>query len=205
MPRAAGLVAVAAALASAVAPVSAAAATGDTAGADAPAAGALTMNVVGACPDGEVVRRLLAGLVSAEEARSAPVSIQDRGRAYRIAVRERATMLDDPGRDCAARARHAAVVAANELHAPKVVYGPPTWTVEKGLVFDVAPGTRGDTWAPGAEIRGAWGSGAWSLMGAAGARGPATLGLTNGWQAELLRFPLDAGARLTSYRWRLRP
>jgi hypothetical protein len=32
-----------------------------------------------------------------------------------------------------------------------------------------------------------------------------TLELEHGWKAELLRLPLDAGARLTSYRWRLRP
>jgi hypothetical protein len=115
-------------------------------------------------------------------------------------------MLDDPARNCTERARHAAVVAAAELHAPKVVFGPPTWTVEKGLVFDVAPGAAGGAaWVAGAEIRGAYGSNAWSLVGAAGARGPATLEFENGWRAELLRFPLDAGARLTGYKWKLRP
>jgi len=200
MPRAAGLVAVVAALVAGVVP--AATRAGDAAGSSAEA---LTMNVVGACPDGEAVRRLLAGLVSPDEARAAPVSVQDRGDRYRISVRKTGLMVEDPGRDCAERARRAAVIAAGELHAPKVVHGPPTWTVEKGVVFDVAPTTGALAWAPGAEIRGAWGSNAWSLVGAAGARGPATLELDNGWRAELLRFPLDAGARLTSYRWRLRP
>ncbi len=170
-----------------------------------PAADALTMNVVGACPDAAAVRRLLAGLVSADEARAAPVSIQDRGAHYRIAVREAATMLDDPARDCTARARHAAVFAANALNAPKLVLGPPTWTVEKGLVFDAAFPAGGAVWSPGAEIRGALGSKPWSLVGAAGARGPVTLSLDRGYKAELLRFPVDAGARLTSTRWRLRP
>src|SRR5437868_15416478 len=65
----------------------------------------LTLNVVGACPDAAAVRRLLAGLVSAEEARAAPVSVQDRGPHFRVAVRDTEMMLDDPGRDCPARAR----------------------------------------------------------------------------------------------------
>lgn len=170
-----------------------------------PVADALTLNVVGGCPDAAAVRRLLAELLSADEARAAPVSIQDRGARFRIAVRDAATMLDDPARDCTARARQAAVFAANELHAPKLVLGPPTWTIEKGLVFDAAFPPGGAVWSPGAEIRGALGSKPWSLVGAAGARGPVTLSLEHGYKAELLRFPVDAGARLTSYRWRLRP
>ena len=72
-------------------------------------------------------------------------------------------------------------------------------------MFDVAPGTQGPAWAPGAEIRGVLGSGLWSLVGAAGARGPATLSFEGGWKAELLRFPLDVGARMTAYWGRLRP
>jgi len=200
MPRAPGLVPiVAAALLAAAAP------TARAAGGDAAAADALTLDVVGGCPDAEAVRRLLAGLVSPEEARVAPVVIQDRGSRYRISVRKAAMMLDDPARDCAARARHAAVVASSELHAPKVIHGPPIWTVEKGAVIDAAPFASGDIpWSIGAEIRGAYGSKPWSLMGAAGARAPSTLTLENGWRAELLRFPLDLAARLTSYRWRLR-
>jgi hypothetical protein len=165
---------------------------------------ALKMEVTGNCPDAEAVRRLLAGLVSAEEARAAPVVIQDRGDRYRISVRKTAMMLDDPERNCAERARHAAVVASNELHAPKIVHGPPIWTVEKGVVFDAAPFDAGGASSWGAEFRGAYGSKPWSLMGSAGARGPVTLTLENGWRAELLRFPLDLAARLTSYRWRLR-
>ena len=54
-------------------------------------------------------------------------------------------------------------------------------------------------------MRGAYGSGPWSVFGAAGARGPVTLSLDDGWEAELLRLPLDAGVRFTSYRWRVRP
>jgi hypothetical protein len=32
-----------------------------------------------------------------------------------------------------------------------------------------------------------------------------TLSFQNDWKAELLRFPLDLGARVTMYQWRLRP
>jgi hypothetical protein len=203
MWRAARLAAFAAIGAAAVDATAAPAAEGVAPKADGP--DGLALDVVGACPDGAEVRRLLAGLVSPDEARAAPVSIQDRGRHFRIAVREQATTLDDPSRDCGARARQAAVVAANDLQPHRVVLGPPTWTVEKGVVFDVAPGAAGTPWAPGAEIRGAVGSGPWSLVGAAGARGPATLSLDHDSKAELLRFPVDVGTRLTSYRWRLRP
>jgi hypothetical protein len=163
------------------------------------------MDVVGGCPDAAAVRRLLAELVSAGEARGATVSIQDQGPRYRIAVGATATTLDDPARDCRKRARQAAVVAANVLQAPEVVLGPPIWTIEKGLVLEVAPNRGNAVGAYGAEIRGALGSGSWSLSGTAGARGPVTLELADGREAELLRLPLDAGPRFTSYRWRLRP
>jgi len=166
----------------------------------------LTLNVVGACPDGDAVRRLLAVLVSDAEARAAPVVIQDRGPHFRVAVRDTAMMFDDPERDCAARARLAAAMAVNELHVRRLVFGPPNFTIEKGVVFDATETSEGLVWAPGAEIRGAFGSKPWSIVGAAGARGPVTLPLMNGWKAEELRFPLDAGVRLTSYRFgRFRP
>src|SRR5262245_29274729 len=191
MPCALALAAAAAALAAAAdaAPAPAVALQGT-----APPADGLTIDAVGACPEGGEVRRLLGALVSAAEARSAPVTVQDRGPRVRVVVGESATTLSDPGRDCAARARLAATVAAGALQKPKVVFGPPAWTIEKGLVFDAASSGGTAVWAPGAEIRGAYGSGAWSLVGAAGARGPVELRLDNGWRAELIRFPLDAGA-----------
>jgi hypothetical protein len=180
------------------------------AGDAAPKAGAdgldgLTLEVVGACPDAAEVRRVLAVLVSPDEARAAPVNVQDRGAHVRVAVRETSTTLDDPARDCAARARMVAAVAAADLQARRIVLGPPEWTVEKGLIFEVASTAGGAAWAPGAEFRTARGSGRWSLFGSAGARGPVTLTLDRGWQAELLRFPLDAGGRLTGYYGRFRP
>ena len=170
-----------------------------------PAPDGLGLEVVGACPEAALLRRLLGDLVSTEEAGRAAVAIQDRGRHFRIAVGAVATTIDDPARDCSRRARQAAVVAASALQAPEVVLGPPVWTVEKGLVIEVAPGGGDASWAYGAEMRGAYGSGPWSWFGAAGARGPVTLTLDHGWEAELLRFPLDAGPRFTSYRHRIRP
>ena len=171
-----------------------------------PADDGLTLNVVGACPDAAMVRRLLAEMVSPDEARAAPVSIQDRGPHFRVAVRDAATTIDDPGRDCATRARLAVALAVNELHVRKIVLGPPEFTIEKGLVFETTSTSDGLVWAPGAEFRGAFGSKPWSVVGAAGARGPVTLPLMNGWKAEELRFPLDGGVRLTSYRFgRFRP
>jgi hypothetical protein len=98
-----------------------------------------------------------------------------------------------------------AAVVAGDLHPHPRVLGPPRWTIEKGLVFDVASGANGALWAPGAEFRAAYGPHRWSLVGAAGARGPVTLTFQNDWKAELLRFPLDAGARFTMHRSRFRP
>jgi len=165
----------------------------------------IAIEVVGACPDADAVRRALSAIVSNDEAAGVSVAVQDRGPHYRIAVGDTATTLDDPGRACDARARQAAVVVAAALRSHPLVLGPPVWTIEKGLVFDVAPGAPGLVWAPGAEFRGALGSGRWSLVGAAGARGPATLSFEAGWKAELLRFPFDAGARATWYLGRFRP
>jgi hypothetical protein len=175
---------------------------------------AVELEVIGACPDRATLERLLGELLAGDEGRGAKATILDRGPHYRVAVGERALTLDDPARDCAARARQAAVFVAGELRAHPRVLGPPVWTIEKGVVFDVAPGSTGPAWAPGAEFRGALGSGAWSLVGSAGARGPATLsfhpqsganGSSVNWKAEMLRFPLDAGARYTIYRGRFRP
>ena len=165
----------------------------------------IRLEIAGACPDEAEVRRLLAQVLSPDEARAAPIAVQDLGPHYRIVVRETTTTLDDPARNCAARAQQAAVIVANDLRSHPQVFGPPTWTIEKGVVFDVAPGQAGTAWAPGAEFRGALGSGRWSLVGAAGARGPATLTFEGGWKAEELRFPLDAGARMTWYLGRFRP
>jgi hypothetical protein len=161
------------------------------------------LDVVGACPEGAVVRRLVERLVTAEEWKAA-VSMQDQGPQYRIAVDGNATTLADPARDCAARARQAAVVVASGLRSHQQVFGPPKWTVEKGLVFEVASSGGSAVWAPGAELRTAYGSGRWSLVGAAGARGPVTLTFSEVWKAELLRLPLDIGARATTHWGRLR-
>ena len=198
MPRHVGLLAVALAATA----VSGARAQGAEPGASPPG---LVLELSGACPDGDAVRALLATLLTPEQASAAPVSIRDNGASYRVAVRDAAITLDDPTRDCAARARHAAAFAADELRTHPQVFGPPRWTLEKGLVYEIAPGMSGDSSSWGAEFRGAYGPGAWSLVGCAGARGPVTMSFPGGWKAELLRFPLDAGARYTVYRWRLRP
>jgi hypothetical protein len=155
-----------------------------------------TIDVVGACPDADAVRHLLAALLSADEASAAPLSIQDRGARFRIRVRKTEMMIEDPGRDCAARARQAAVVATNELQQRHAVFGPPTWVVEKGFVFDAASTSTGIVWAPGAEIRGIWGSQTLAMYAAAGARGPVTLPLANGWRGATMNVWLTiiAGA-----------
>ena len=92
------VLAIAAAVLAAAADTKAARADGE-----APPGGGLALDVVGACPDAGEVRRLLTGLVSPVEAPAAPISVQDRGPNFRIAVGESAVMLADPARDCAAR------------------------------------------------------------------------------------------------------
>ncbi len=174
-------------------------------GAQASSTDGLTWDVVGACPDAAAVRDVLAGLVSAGEARALKITIRDRGPQYRIAVDKDATTLDDPARDCAARARYVAVIVANALPPHRQVLGPPKWTIEKGLVFDYAPSAGSDGLVYGAEFRGAYGSERWSLMGSAGVRSPLTMTFEHDWKADVLRVPLDAGGRLTMHRGRFRP
>jgi hypothetical protein len=170
-----------------------------------PAGDGLNLEVVGACPEEAAVRRLADQLMAPGGPRDVPVSIQDLGPRYRVALLEGGMTFDDPGRDCAARARQAVALVADELRPHPRAVGPPLWTIEKGLVFDVASSAGGPVWAPGAEIRGAYGPRRWAVVGAAGARGPVTLSFQNDWKADLLRLPLDLGGRLTMYRWRLRP
>jgi hypothetical protein len=172
----------------------------------------LALRVTGACPDRATVDRLLAVLRPdgeggpPEPGAPTPVTIDDQGGQYRIAVGDQVMTLEDPARDCPARARQAVAVVASGARTHPQVFGPPRWTVEKGAVFD---GTMNDgtfAWAPGAEMRGAYGRGTWSLVAAGGARGPARLVYgDNAWKAEVIRLPVDLGARVTAHRWRLRP
>ena len=168
--------------------------------ADAAPGSAPTIDVIGACPDDAAVRRVLTELVPPDAANAAPVRVEDHGAHVRVAVREAATTLDDPARDCAARARMAAAFAATELLAQRIVLR--TAGVDDGeghhLRGRAVAGGRG----VGARRRvsGRVRPRRWSLFGSAGARGPATLMLDHGWEAELLRFPLDGGARITA-RW----
>jgi hypothetical protein len=175
-------------------------------GAEAQAGQPVALEVTGACPDAASVQKVLGELLGSQQSRGA-ADIRDEGAHYRvhIAGASTATTLDDPGRDCAARARFAAAILTSELRPHPQVFGPPVFTIEKGVVFDFAAGTGGSVWAPGAEFRGALGSGLWSLVGSAGARGPATMELQGRWKAEILRFPLDVGVRMTAYWGRFRP
>ncbi|HXJ20563.1 MAG TPA: hypothetical protein VMT03_10045 [Polyangia bacterium] len=176
-------------------------------GAEVRARDAVALEVEGACPDAASVQKVLGELLGTDELRGT-ATISDDGPRYRIqmAGATTATTLADPARDCAARARYAAAILTGDLHPHPQVFGPPVFTIEKGAVFDFAAGTGGTVWAPGAEFRGAFGSGPWSLVGSAGARGPATMDLGGGqWKAEILRFPLDVGFRLTAHWGRFRP
>ena len=179
---------------------------GGAAEAQAGAGPPVTLQVEGACPDAASVEKVLLDLLGPGQVRGA-AEIRDEGPHYRVhrAGAATATTLDDPARDCAARARYAAAILTSDLHPHPQVFGPPVWTIEKGAVFDFAVGTGGSVWAPGAEFRGVLGSGLWSLVGSAGARGPATMELQGQWKAEILRFPFDVGARMTAYWGRFRP
>jgi hypothetical protein len=166
----------------------------------------VALQVEGSCPDAPSVQKVLVDLLG-PEIRGAAI-IRDEGLRYRVAVvgdDPGAKTLGDPARDCAARARCAAAILASELRPHPQVLGPPIWTIEKGAVFDFAPGASGSVWAPGVEFRGVYGSGRWALVGSAGARGPATMDLQGKWKAEILRFPLDLGVRMTAYWGRFRP
>src|SRR4051812_27121737 len=77
----------------------------------------VTLNVEGSCPDAAEVARVLGGLLGPEEGQGATVTIRDRGSNYRLTVRKEAATLDDSARDCAARARQAAIIVAGEVRS----------------------------------------------------------------------------------------
>ena len=127
------------------------------------------------------------------------LSIQDRGPHFRVAVGDRATTLDDPARDCAARAREAAVVVGERASVAPTGRRPAAVDDREGGGVrrrarepTVPPGRR----APSFAARWAAALGRWSAPRARAV--PATLSFPGGWKAELLRFPLDAGARATA-------
>ena len=71
--------------------------------------------------------------------------------------------------------------------------------MEKGVVFEVAPTPAGRGVGARRRVSGRVRQPGDGRCSARPARaGPATLMLDHGWEAELLRFPLDVGARITS-------
>ena len=157
------------------------------------------MEVVGACPDAAAVRGALSGILSADEVAGVSVVIQDLGPHYRIVVRDTATTLDDPG----TRMRRPGATSGDRRGRRSAVApsrpGSASLDDRKGDCVRRRARSARVSLGAGRGVRGALGSGRWSLVGAAGARGPATLSFEGGWKAELLRFPLDVGARVTWY------
>jgi hypothetical protein len=175
-----------------------------------------------------VLRALQA--LSAHEAGSAPaadddvqLSTEDAGDTYRVSVNGRTRSYTDAHRDCAERARVAAVFAALVLSSPSdadleseaqptpspaVIAKPPApsvpvatvlrvrpWWFDAAATAALAPGISGPPFEPGVELGFAYVPGDWgAAMGLRLPAVPSTLPLGDT-TAHLLRTPLDLVGR----------
>jgi hypothetical protein len=195
------------------------------------ATGALRADpITTSCPDREAVLRALSAL-SARHAPGAPtspeqrldLSTEDSGDVYRVSVNGRTRSYTDTRRDCAERARVAAVFAALVLSSPNAVdpeaaaepappavlpkpppapiAAPPAlihrrrWRFDAGAMLALAPGSAGPPLEPGVELGVAYVPG--DFGAAIGLRLPAVpahLPVGDA-TAHLVRYPLDFVAR----------
>jgi hypothetical protein len=186
--------------------------------------------VANGCPERAAVLRALQAL-SAHDGTGAPaadddlqLSTEDAGDTYRVSVNGRTRSYTDAHRDCAERARVAAVFAALVLSSPNdadlgseapptpspaviakpppapIVSVPPVvrarpWWFDAGAVAALAPGISGPPLEPGVELGFAYVPRDWgAAMGLRLPALPSTLPLGDT-TAHLLRTPLDLVGR----------
>jgi len=184
---------------------------------------------VGQCPRAEAVRAALQPVVSGEDAPAAPapapaIEVVDVGDAFRVTVNGRQREYRDESRDCARRARMAAVFAAialelplpqepapreAALRSPASTPAAPPWTattqVEIGPAFESSVGASDDVALVGASARVAVGAG--RVKGGGGVAvlapgGDATIGALT---VSHTHVPIDVGVRVVALatRWEL--
>ncbi len=181
---------------------------------------------VGQCPRPEAVRAALQPVVSGEGAPTATapapaIDVVDVGDAFRVTVNGRQREYHDETRDCARRARMAAVFAAIALGLP--LPGEPAprepalrspapaaepWTgttqVAIGPAFESSVGASAEVALVGASARVAVGAGRVKAVGGVAvlAPGDATVGALT---VSHTHVPLDVGVRLVALanRWEL--
>ncbi|MCG5053001.1 MAG: hypothetical protein KA712_08570 [Myxococcales bacterium] len=163
---------------------------------------------VGTCPESPAIERALASALPAAElarllAEPAPLAMAfDEGTTFVVQRGTQRRVLEDPERDCAARARNAAVflVLALSLEATTAPQPPPTrvaetvspWQLEGAAVGEFVPGLGAAAGAHVALSPPAWGP--WQLATVGGATH--TLGARfEGLEAEELRVFARGGGR----------
>jgi hypothetical protein len=165
----------------------------------------------GACPSAEQVTANLAGLLRrtrvtvGDRAKGPQVLVEDRGPSFRVHVDGGARDVEDHARDCAERARVAAVLIALTLDPPPVLAvpkpapaprppGPAPFRFDAAAaaLVAIAPGADAGTLSGGAAVRFALGGARFGASLGVGAGSPARLSLAPG-TAEILRVPFDLG------------
>jgi hypothetical protein len=162
-----------------------------------------------ACPSPALVAASLWGLLRATRVTVADpgrVRIEDHGERYRIRVDADAREIEDPARDCAERARVAAVLIALTLDSPPVIAPPapppranapgPAALRLQAAAGALAVGAPGVDVTGGAELRLALGGARVGGTFGVAAGSPARLPLGPG-SADVLRVPFDLGLYAT--------
>jgi hypothetical protein len=173
-----------------------------------------TIVTVGECPRREQLATALAALLrtgepasSAQNSSGQRLSVEDLGARYRVSLQGEGQEnvlrdYDDEARDCAERARIAALFAAVTLEPPEVAArrksvaaAPAPNRYELRLGASTALGLQSPlSTAFGAELRGALLVGRWGIELGAGAFSPAHLSWRS-YEAAMTRFPFDVSVR----------
>jgi hypothetical protein len=177
------------------------------------AAEGTTVSATGDCPSDGAVAAALAVLLPDGGARAteSDVRVADLGDRYVVTVggvTERVYV--DAARDCAERARVAAIFAALTLRPPQVAGEPAPVVVprpmglrrfaELAFATDLAPAIADLPVAVGADVRVGIGN-PLAITAAVGVRSSITLPLRGGADARLTRVPVDLGLRIF-HAWR---
>jgi hypothetical protein len=188
-------------------------------GAPRTAEGAATLPVqsVGTCPNADQVSAALDYLLKesgnatgTDAVPPAPtLVVVDLGSRYQVSLAGQTRAYEDPARDCAERARVAAVFAAVTMEPPEVAarakpLAPPE---PRSRYLELLAGGRSEvgierahqTFTGGAELRATLTGQRWGAELGAGAEWPATLAWGS-YRAQITRFPLDISARVVLRR-----
>ena len=163
------------------------------------------VRALGDCPSSTEVEAaldyLLKGAGAPADAAGLSLTVVDLGPRYQVALAGQAREYADAQRDCAERARVAAVFAAATMEPPEVAARrkpepppPRRFELRAGTLVDVGVRQSHQVVASGGELRAALVGQRWGVEFGAGGLVPADIVWGN-YQARITRFPMDIGVR----------